>query len=68
MQAHRQRLWKTGVYTGRAIASLVLLLTAAQWFMVAYQRTVEDLALAMLLSTVSLFIIVSAWVINKCRQ
>jgi len=56
------------VYTARALGALVLFLTAAQWANVAYQGTVEDLALAMGLSTVSCFILAAAWVIDKWQQ
>jgi hypothetical protein len=64
MQQFDSTLWKTGVYTGRALAALVLFLTAAQWFNTMYRGTIEDLALAMGLSTVSCFILAAAWVID----
>lgn len=68
MQQSGSTAWKTGVYTARALGALVLFLTAAQWANVAYQGTVEDLALAMGLSTVSCFILAAAWVIDKWQQ
>jgi heme/copper-type cytochrome/quinol oxidase subunit 3 len=68
MQQSDSTLWKTGVYTGRTLATLTLLLTAVQWANVAYRQTVEDLALALVLSTISLGVVLLALGVNKWRR